>query len=141
MSTLCFLLGAGINFLLIISTYRSVLIVTGRPRSSSKKMISLRPMAHHTVTFDTEGANYMLVKLGLCLTSHILLINVSTEVEMCFTEKDQVQQSRVVFNALSDVNTKGSSLFLICCSLSLQNQNFVGKQMKISVHYSSNGCP
>ena len=54
-----------------------------------KKMISLRPMAHHTVTFDTEGANYMLVKLGLCLTSHILLINVSTEVEMCLiTEKD-----------------------------------------------------
>ena len=106
-----------------------------------KKMISLRPMAHHTVTFDTEGANYMLVKLGLCLTSHILLINVSTEVEMCFTEKDQVQQSRVVFNALSDVNTKGSSLFLICCSLSLQNLNFVGKQMNISVHYASNGCP
>ena len=47
----------------------------------------------------------------------------------------------MVFNELTDVNTKGSSLFLVCCSLSLQKLNFVGKQMKISVHYASNGFP
>ena len=39
----------------------------------------------------------------------------------------------MVFNALTDVSTDGSSLFLICRSLSLQNLNFVGKQMKMSM--------
>jgi hypothetical protein len=43
----------------------------------------------HSNFFDTEGANDMLMRLDLGPESHILLINVSTEVEMCLiTEKD-----------------------------------------------------
>jgi hypothetical protein len=48
----------------------------------------------HSNFFDTEGVNDMLMMLDLGPESHILLINVSTEVEMCLITEN-IKYSKV----------------------------------------------
>ena len=66
------------------------------------------PLFNHTQVFKTQRANDIMMRFGLGPESYILPINMSIEVEMCFiAEKNQVQQNGVIFNALTDVSTKG----------------------------------
>ena len=49
----------------------------------------------------------MLMRLSLGPESHMLPINMSIEVEMCFiTKKNEIRQTGAIFNALTDVSTK-----------------------------------
>ena len=81
------------------------------------------------------------MRLGRGQITHVLFVNMSAKVKVCFiTKENQVQKVRVVFNSPTGALTKCKPLCLTCSSLSLQNLYFVGKPVKVLVHYSLNGC-
>ena len=78
----------------------------------------------------------VFMRLGLGQITHVLFVNMSAKVKVCFiTKENQVQTVRVVFNSL----TKCKPLCLTCSSLSLQNLYFVGKPVKVLVYHPLNG--
>ena len=80
-------------------------------------------------------------RLGLGQITHVLFVNMSAKVKVCFiTKENQVQKVRVV-NLPTNALTKCKPLCLICSSLGLQNLYFVGKHVKVLMHYPHNGCP
>ena len=68
--------------------------------------------------------------------AHILFVHVTTKVDICLvTEKNEVQEMRMVFDSLTDVLPKGTSLIPFCNDLKSYNLYLVRKQVKILVHY------
>ena len=96
----------------------------------------------HCNPLHTQWSKHMFVRLGLDPKLHVLFVNLSAKMKMCFiTKENQVQKVRVVFNSLTDALTKCKPLCLICSRLRLQNLYFVRKHVKVLVHYPNNGCP
>ena len=83
----------------------------------------------------------VFMRLGLGPKSHVLFVKMSAKVNVCLiTKENQIQKVRVVFNSPTGALTKCKPLCLTCSSLSLQNLYFVGKHVKVLVHYPHNEC-
>ena len=96
----------------------------------------------HCPLLHSQWSKHMFMRLGLDQKLHVLFVNFSNKVKVCFiTKENQVQKVRVVFNSPTDALTKCKPLCLICSSLSLQNLYFVQKHVKVLVHYPHNRCP
>ena len=97
----------------------------------------------HCNLLHTQWSRHMFLRLGLGPKSHVLFVNLSAKVKVCFISKEnQVQKVRVVFNSPTDnALTKCKPLCFICSNLSSQNLYFVRKHVKVLVHYPHNRCP
>ena len=98
----CFRLRAGMNFLnvlLSVHRYWVSIIIFKRVWSD----YALRPVT----------LQHMFMRLSLGPNSHVLYVNLSAKVSVCFINKEnQVQKVRVVFNSPTDALTKGKPLCL-----------------------------
>ena len=73
----------------------------------------------------------MFMWLSLSPESHILLVDMATQVAVSLiTEENQVQQAMVVFNSFTDIFTEGLPFCFIAIGLLLENLNFVWKSIK-----------
>lgn len=74
----------------------------------------------------------MFMRLSLSPEAYILFVDVPTQVTMSLvTKENQIQQARVMFNPLTDIFTKYFSFCFIAISLTLQDLNFVGKELRV----------
>ena len=82
--------------------------------------------------------------IGLCCSPkpHVLLIHMSTQVEMCLiTEQKDIQKFRIVLNPFANFLAKFIMLILVGLGLSLKNLYFVRKQFQVPMNDSSNRSP
>ena len=76
----------------------------------------------------------MFMVLNLSPETHILLVDVPTQVTVSLvTKENQIQQARVIFNPLTDMFPKCFSFGFIVISLPLQDLNFVRKELKVGL--------